>query len=270
MPLSPWSKAHERLICLCPESHLISSRAVPYRIVAHAPQPAVPAATRFLSARLLFLCTVSGGDTVRHLVEDLDIARILSARLREYAVPPEALMTADASASANAKAEADILVEYLKIVFNLSLFYPRLANATEAKIEDHVDGSAAAGGGTSPSKRDNKMLSPDPNKPEGSSSGSSVMSASRSRSPSPSNGRPHSPSPGLPSAPAGEQPRTRQKSSRSDKIKGLFSRSSASANKPLERETSGEAAGSGRSAVWEDEADVLSPWGFERCVRARR
>ena len=245
----------------------------------HRTQPAVPVATRFLSARLLFLCTVSGGDTVRHLVEDLDVAGVLAARLHEYAVP--SMDPASIAFDASAKAEADILVEYLKIVFNLSLFYPRLAKDKEKDKEDPA--AAAAAVASSPNKRDNKMLSPDINKPDGSSSSSSAMSASRSRSPSPSpspsNGRPSSPSSQpQPQASAGVQQRTRQKSSRSDKIKGLFSRSStntntnttANASKPVEREreTIREAtgSGSGKSAVWEDEADVLEPWGFERCV----
>lgn len=153
---------------------------------AHASilQPRCTPTTRFLGSRLLFLLTVSSGSVIRTLVEDLNIAAYLSARLDEYTKYLSSPSPVDTGM------ESNIVTEHLKTIFNISLFYPRLIKEAQS----------------------NSLSPPGANEGRGSprlGSGRS-SSSSGSRSPSPSNGRPASPSNGARKT--------------SDKIKGMFSR----------------------------------------------
>lgn len=135
---------------------------------------------------MLFLLTVSSGSIVRSLVEEHNIGTYLSARVDEY------IRHISGSPFDRELVEDSIVIEHLKTVFNISLFYPRLMKETQ-----------------------NNSLAP-PNAQDCRSSrkieSRRSSSSSSTRSASPSNGRPASPSNG--------QRKT------SDKIRGLFGRKS--------------------------------------------
>ena len=135
----------------------------------NAHQPRCTPTTRFLGSRLLFLLTVSSGSVIRTLVEDMNIAAYLSARLDEY------IKHLSTSSAAVPDMEENIVTEHLKTIFNISLFYPRLVKEAQS----------------------NTLSPPGANDRGSSKMGSGRSSSSSgSRSPSPSNGRPASPNNG--------------------------------------------------------------------------
>lgn len=134
--------------------------------------------------------------------------------------------------SPDAKLKSDILIEHLKFLFNLTLFYPRIVKEARSPQQ-----SPAPAKSPSPSQ----TLSPNPND-QGSSSS---RSSSRSRSPSPD----------IPK----EKPKSCSKSgssqgkTRTEKVKGFFSRKSR-------EETRTETTSGG---VLQADVDELKQWGFE-------
>lgn len=208
--------------------------------------------TRFLSSRLLFLITISGGDPIATLVEDLNIANYLSRRLQELL---DEITTP--SKKSSSQMQSELLTEYLKVAFNVSLFYPRV-------VEERRTNPGNNNKRLSPNKGKGKVTSsPMSRNPSSSSTSSSSSSGSRSSSPAENsssgrtspkisrsdnhgtssssngatNGRSKSPS-NLPRA-------------ATEKIKGYFSR-----NKGKEAEKV--------SNMYHEDADVLRPWGFEK------
>jgi hypothetical protein len=155
------------------------------------------------------LITTSGGEIIRRLVEELSIGKFLSNQLLAYM----SALTSPVPTAA-VKLSSDILMEYLKVTFNISLFYPRIAP---------------------------NRLSPNMN--SSPRLGSSTSSSGSSRSPSPV---------GSDKSGSGAGSNTgKEKKSKTEKIKGMFSKKSSAASKKEQR------------SLLETDADVLRPWGFE-------
>jgi len=155
------------------------------------------------------LITTSGGEIIRRLVEELSIGKFLSNQLLAY---NGALTSQDPTATL--KLSSDILIEYLKVTFNISLFYPRIA---PNRLSANMNSSPRLGSSTSSS---------------GSARSPSPVGSDKSGSGGGSN--------------AGKE-----KKSKTEKIKGMFSKKPSNASKKEQR------------SLLETDADVLRPWGFE-------
>lgn len=150
-------------------------------------QQATDQMTRFLAARLLFLITISGVETsIIHLVEDLHISKQLTARLLNNLEELATLSSSTSSPStrdgtmvnivnpndAVLKMKIDILIEYLKVAFNVSLFYPRAVKERQEKMKKQKATLESSAMSKSPSSSSTA-----------SSSSSSKSKSSRSSSP---------------------------------------------------------------------------------------
>lgn len=220
-------------------------------------QQATDPMTRFLSSRLLFLITISGGEPIGILVEDLNIANYLSRRLLKI------LDEISTPSSKPPTMQAEILTEYLKVAFNVSLFYPRVAE--EHKILPGNENLSSQGENVNKQKVKGKgkatSSSPMTKSTSSSSTSSSTKSDSRSSSPSENTttGRtsPRTSSSDIRGTTSGSSTATNGRlrstsnlpKAATEKIKGYFSRYK----------------GKGKvSNMYHDDADVLRPWGFDK------
>lgn len=250
-------------------------------------QQATDQMTRFLAARLLFLITISGVETsIIHLVEDLQISKQLTARLLDNLEELATLSTSTSSASARdgtmvnivnpndavLKMKIDILIEYLKVAFNVSLFYPRAVKERQEKTKKQkstLESSAMSKSTSSSSTASSSSSSSSKSKSSRSSSpiegingrlspkntfdnttsriGVShdvARTKSSSSSSTTSNGRSKSPS-NLP------KKATEIYKGATEKARGYFSRKGKETENVSVKE------------MYAEDADVLKSWGFE-------
>lgn len=93
--------------------------------------------TRFLASRLLFLISISAGTTIIALVEQLQIAKYLSLRDLEDLEDLCTITNID-NASPVQRLKYDTLVEYLKVVFNVSHFYPKMLAERRSQVSAYA------------------------------------------------------------------------------------------------------------------------------------
>lgn len=188
------------------------------------------------------------------LVEDLDIASYLSRRL--LAMLEDYNSTTSKSPSMMID---EILTEHLKVVFNVSLFYPRTLEDRKSNGNETLSPpNGASGRHIGKGKGKATSTSTSMSKSISSSSSSSSKSGSRSSSPAEGTTGRTSPNKGsnsinanISTTPINERAKSPSNSkTATEKIKGYFSRKT----KDTEKITS----------MYHDDADVLRPWGFER------
>lgn len=210
--------------------------------------------SRFLAARLLFLLTASGGEVVRLLVEDLNIAGHLSQQLSLFASDHDITQGRGLS-----ETSVIALAEYLKTIFNIALHYPRYRSASPGQKTAPIVDCAAVKSEQS-TKNSADRLSPPPRagglmrRPSSSASTSSSRSAGssdlRSRSPSPSPSQGH----GSP------------KQNATKKLRGLFDKATGRKRSADGHVDPAPAPGKDATILKVDD-DVLARWGFSEYVR---
>ena len=96
------------------------------RLIAQDP---TPPAGQFLGARLLFLLTVPGGEMNRVLVDEHRYSDALVESLNSFPLgppPSSSKSKSDQSVPVATAEQLAALLEHLRVVFNLAMFYPQL------------------------------------------------------------------------------------------------------------------------------------------------
>lgn len=245
------------------------------------------------------------------LVERYDVSEYLTTRLRElFLLLVERTTNAtlpqrpvDEAVRAQAKTN---LVEYLKIIFNVTLFFPRaVAERKEKEKAKGETGATMKGGLEGPGKQDNSLLRPGSASSAMSSSSSTssleslTHSLTRKLSRSSNSSRSRSPSP-QPLAPGSDSERQQTSgplggegksgssgSSRTGKLKGMLNKITSSSpsssgnsnggdskwsrgsdNKTQQKNKHESSGHAKKKSLLQDDSDVLYPYGFAMTVQS--
>lgn len=249
------------------------------------------------------MITVSGGPSTIKLVEELSIAKYLTSRLlenlEEFAIVPiSAGFSIVNPSDAKMKVKLDVLIEYLKVAFDVTLFYPRAVHdkKTEAKLKSNRHGTIAqeVGGenGQGSTKQEgkgkaessvnmSKSLSVSSTSSTASSASSSSKTRSRSSSPTELFSRSNSKKDSSgntattissSTSSMGNSASTSNGRSKSpsnlpkmatDKIKGYFSSSSSTSSSPSRKAEKRQDEPIKTKIEVPDDTDILKPWGFD-------